>query len=88
MQHIAYAHQLELKYRQVAETFRRIEKLSLPPLAPVIASPRPYGYRGKAEFHLAGGQRGSRRVGLMALASPNGSVNRIPEVSGDHPDSR
>ena len=69
MQHISYAHQLELKHRQVAETFRRIARLSSPPLAPMIASPRPYGYRGKAEFHVAGGRGGSRRVGLMALAS-------------------
>ncbi len=69
MQHIAYAHQLELKQRQVAETFRRIAKLSLPPMAPVIASPRFYGYRGKAEFHLADGRGGPRKVGLMALAS-------------------
>jgi len=69
MQHISYTHQLELKHRQVAETFSRIAKLSCPPLAPVIASPRPYGYRGKVEFHLVGGRGGSRRVGLMALAS-------------------
>ncbi len=69
MQHIAYAHQLELKHRQVAEIFGRIARLSPPPLAQVIASPRPYGYRGKAEFHLTDGRGGPRRVGLMALAS-------------------
>lgn len=69
MQHISYPHQLELKSRQVAETFRRIAKLSGSSLAPVIASSRPYGYRGKAEFHLAGGRGGSQRAGLMALAS-------------------
>jgi 23S rRNA (uracil1939-C5)-methyltransferase len=71
MQHIAYPYQLELKRRQVAETFRRIAKFSLPPVASVIASPRPYGYRGKAEFHLTGGRGGNEpwRVGLMALAS-------------------
>jgi 23S rRNA (uracil1939-C5)-methyltransferase len=69
MQHITYAHQLELKYRQVAETFHRIAKLSSLPLSQVIASPLPYGYRGKAEFHLADGLGGSQRVGLMALAS-------------------
>jgi 23S rRNA (uracil1939-C5)-methyltransferase len=69
MQHISYAHQLELKHRQVAETFRRIARLSSPPLAPMIASPRPYGYRGKAEFHLTGGRGRSQRVGLMASAS-------------------
>lgn len=69
MQHITYAHQLELKHRQVTETFRRIAKLVHPSALPVIASPRPYGYRGKAEFHLADGRGGSRRVGLMAMAS-------------------
>jgi 23S rRNA (uracil1939-C5)-methyltransferase len=69
MQHISYAHQLELKQRQVAETFRRIAEISLPPLATVIASPRPYGYRGKAEFHLDNGRGEPRKVGLMALAS-------------------
>ncbi|TRZ47896.1 class I SAM-dependent RNA methyltransferase [bacterium] len=69
MQHIAYPYQLELKRRQVAETFRRIAKLSLPPVASVIASPRPYGYRGKAEFHLAGRRSGPRRMGLMVPAS-------------------
>ena len=68
MQHIAYAHQLEIKRRQVEQTFRRIAKLSPPPVSSVIPSPRPYGYRGKAEFHLAEG-RGGRRLGLMALAS-------------------
>jgi 23S rRNA (uracil1939-C5)-methyltransferase len=69
MQHIVYPYQLELKRRQVAETFRRIGKLSFPSVASVIASPRPYGYRGKAEFHLAGGGNGPWRMGLMASAS-------------------
>jgi 23S rRNA (uracil1939-C5)-methyltransferase len=68
MQHIAYAHQLGIKGRQVEQTFRRIAKGSLPSVLPVIPSPRPTGYRGKAEFHLAG-RRGGRRAGLMALAS-------------------
>lgn len=69
MQHIAYPHQLALKQRQVAETFRRIARIPSPPVAPMIASPRPYGYRGKAEFHLAGGRGGAWRMGLMAEAS-------------------
>lgn len=68
MQHIAYAHQLELKARQVMQAFGRIAKIPLPAAAPAIPSPRPYGYRGKAEFHLAGG-RGGRRLGLMAPAT-------------------
>lgn len=69
MQHIGYGHQLELKRRQVAEAFRRIAGMAEAPVQPVIPSPRPFGWRGKAEFHLAGGPDGSRRVGLMAKAS-------------------
>jgi 23S rRNA (uracil1939-C5)-methyltransferase len=69
MQHIAYDYQLKLKGRQVEEIFRRIAGLSHPPVATPIPSPRPFGWRGKAEFHLAGDQGGPRRTGLMALAS-------------------
>jgi len=69
MQHIGYTHQLELKHRQVAETFRRIAKFPLPSVEPLIGSPLPYGYRGKAEFHLAAGPGRSCRTGLMAAAS-------------------
>ncbi len=68
MQHIAYEHQLVIKRRQVEQTFCRIAKTSSQQVSPVIPSPRPYGYRGKAEFHFAGG-RGGKRLGLMALAS-------------------
>jgi 23S rRNA (uracil1939-C5)-methyltransferase len=68
MQHIAYAHQLEIKQRQVEQTYRRIAKTSPPQVLPVIPSPRSHGYRGKAEFHWVGG-RGGWRLGLMALAS-------------------
>jgi 23S rRNA (uracil1939-C5)-methyltransferase len=69
MQHIAYDHQLELIRRQVEEIFKRIAGISQPPVAPVIPSPRPFGCRGKAEFHLIGDRGGPHRTGLMALAS-------------------
>ena len=69
MQHIACEHQLELKRRQVGETFTRVGRFSHPPVEPAIPSPRPYAYRGKAEFHLAGGGDAPWRMGLMALAS-------------------
>lgn len=51
-QHIAYAHQLEIKKRQVEEAFKRIGKVVDPPVRAVLPSPLPYAYRGKAEFHL------------------------------------
>jgi 23S rRNA (uracil1939-C5)-methyltransferase len=69
MQHIAYDHQLELKRRQVGEIFKRIAGVSDPHVAQPIPSPRPFGWRGKAEFHLACDRGGSHRTGLMAPAS-------------------
>ena len=69
MQHIAYAASIGA---QTTAGRRRSFAGS-----PSFSSPRgagdrlpaTLGYRGKAEFHLAGGRGGSRRVGLMALAS-------------------
>lgn len=69
MQHIDYAHQLELKGRQVEEAFKRIANIFPAPVLPVIPSPRPFEWRGRAEFHLGGGRGGPCRVGLMAPAS-------------------
>jgi len=77
MQHITYPHQLELKRRQIEEGLRRIAGISSPPVSPVIPSPQSFGWRGKAEFHLAGG--GSRKasyLGLMAARS-----HRVIEIS-------
>jgi 23S rRNA (uracil1939-C5)-methyltransferase len=69
LQHVAYEHQLALKTRQVKETFARIAGLSALPLLPILPSPRPFAYRIKADFHLAGGRGAPRRTGLMALGS-------------------
>lgn len=74
-QHIAYTHQLLLKETQVRDTFQRIGQLPSPPLRPVIASPEPYHYRLKADFHL-GLQKG--KTPLMGFMS--GASNRITEI--------
>ncbi|MEN3368886.1 MAG: rRNA (uracil1939-C5)-methyltransferase [Verrucomicrobiota bacterium] len=50
-QHINYAHQLELKARQVEQAMRRIGKLSTPPMRPIVPSPLPYGYRNRITVH-------------------------------------
>jgi len=52
-QHIEYGHQLEIKHRQVIEALRRIGGLPDISVRPIIASPQPYSYRGKAEFHVS-----------------------------------
>jgi len=64
-QHIDYSHQLELKKNQVVESFRRIGRLPAPPAGEILASPLAFGYRGKAEFHLAERRGNPPQVGFM-----------------------
>lgn len=57
-QHIDYAHQLSLKWRQVRDTLQRIGKLKDIPLRPIIPSPLPYGYRNRVTVHVENGMMG------------------------------
>jgi len=49
-QHLSYPDQLAIKKGQVLEAYRRIGTFPDPPVADVIPSPRPFNYRGKADF--------------------------------------
>jgi tRNA/tmRNA/rRNA uracil-C5-methylase (TrmA/RlmC/RlmD family) len=46
-QHIAYAEQLRIKQKQIADLFERIGKIPRTVVAPVIGCPSPYGYRNR-----------------------------------------
>jgi len=46
-QHIAYATQLRLKQKQIADLFERVGKFSPGMIAPVIPCPQPFGYRNR-----------------------------------------
>ena len=66
-QHIDYAHQLEIKTRQVRDVLRRIGKLNDVPMRPIIPSPLPYAYRNRVTVHAENGvigyfQRDSHRL--------------------------
>ena len=66
-QHIDYAHQLEIKTRQVRDVLKRIGKLDEVPMRPIIPSPLPYAYRNRVTVHAANGvigyfQRDSNRL--------------------------
>jgi len=54
-QHIDYAHQLEIKSRQVGDLLRRIGKLKEIPVQPIVPSPRNYGYRNRITVHAENG---------------------------------
>jgi 23S rRNA (uracil1939-C5)-methyltransferase len=51
LQHLGYAHQLAIKTDQVHECLSRIGKLSEVPVAPILGSARPFGYRNKILYH-------------------------------------
>ncbi|PYL31669.1 MAG: hypothetical protein DMF35_09725, partial [Verrucomicrobia bacterium] len=65
--YIDYAHQLEIKTRQVRDVLKRIGKLNDVPMRPIIPSPLPYAYRNRVTVHAANGvigyfQRESNRL--------------------------
>jgi tRNA/tmRNA/rRNA uracil-C5-methylase (TrmA/RlmC/RlmD family) len=53
-QHLDYTAQIRWKQKQVAEILARIGGFRVPPLEPMIPSPRPYGYRNKITLHGPG----------------------------------
>ena len=66
-QHVDYAHQLEIKSRQVRDILKRIGKLEKAPMRPIIPSPLAYGYRNRVTVHAQDGvigyfQRDSRHL--------------------------
>ena len=66
-QHIDYAHQLEIKTRQVRDVLKRIGRLNDVPMRPIIPSPLPYAYRNRVTVHAENGvigyfQRDSHRL--------------------------
>jgi len=66
-QHIAYAHQLEIKARQVGDVLRRIGKLKDVPMREIVPAPHEYAYRNRITVHAENGvvgyfQRDSHRL--------------------------
>lgn len=69
-QHIDYPHQLEIKHDQVVQALKRIGGVPDPYVRPVIASPSPYSYRGKAEFHFFRDSDGGK-AGFFDISGAN-----------------
>jgi 23S rRNA (uracil1939-C5)-methyltransferase/tRNA (uracil-5-)-methyltransferase len=72
-QHLAYAEQLQWKRRQVAELLVHLAGLEFP-VAPVIGSPREYGYRSKITPHFS-----TPRRGKINPAAPEKPAGPAPE---------
>ena len=54
-QHLDYAHQVEIKSRQVRDVLQRIGKLKDIPMRPMIPSPLEYAYRNRVTVHAENG---------------------------------
>jgi 23S rRNA (uracil1939-C5)-methyltransferase len=87
-QHIDYAHQLEIKSRQVRDILGRIGKLEKIPMRPIIPSPLAYGYRNRVTVHAQDGVVGYFRRDSRHLID----VERCPiathDVNGELADLR
>jgi 23S rRNA (uracil1939-C5)-methyltransferase len=72
-QHARYDEQVELKRQILREVLARIGKLEAPAEIRVISG-EPWGYRNRAQFHLAGGEIGFFGIGSHHLVA----VDRCP----------
>lgn len=79
-QHIDYAHQLELKAKQVAQAMRRIGRLANPPMRPIIPS-LPYGYRNRITVHAQDNVVGFYRRNVHTLMDIERCPIAAPEVN-------
>jgi len=80
-QHIDYAHQLELKEKQVAQAMRRIARLNDPPMRPIVPSPLPYAYRNRITVHVEDGVIGFFRRDVHQLMDIAECPISMPEVN-------
>ena len=80
-QHISYAHQLELKARQVEQAMRRIGKFPEPPMQPIVPSPTPYGYRNRITVHAQDEIVGFYRRDVHELMDIERCPIAMPEVN-------
>jgi 23S rRNA (uracil1939-C5)-methyltransferase len=90
-QQVAYPAQLEAKAAILADALRRLGGLSLPALPPVVPSPAPYAYRGRARVLAAGGRVGFRRRRSHAVCATRRCPILVPDLDAalarlaDHP---
>ena len=77
-QMLPYEKQLFYKQKQVAETLKRIGKVSLPPIAPIAGAPQTEYYRNKIEYTF-----GNKRF-LLPQEINNPDISAFDNVAGFH----
>jgi tRNA/tmRNA/rRNA uracil-C5-methylase (TrmA/RlmC/RlmD family) len=87
-QHIDYAHQLEIKWRQVRDVLQRIGKLKSVPMRPMIPSPLTYAYRNRVTVHAENGVIGYFRRDSHRLIDVERCPIAMDEVNRELADLR
>ncbi|MEP6955268.1 MAG: class I SAM-dependent RNA methyltransferase [Chthoniobacterales bacterium] len=91
-QHMNYAHQLEVKHRQVEQLLRRVGRVEITAVPAIIPSPQDYGYRNRITVHADRGVVGYYRrdahelidVDHCPIAAPEVNA-RLAELRARHP---
>ncbi len=87
-QHIDYAHQLEIKSRQVRDVLQRIGKLKDVPMRSMVPSPLPYAYRNRVTVHAENGVIGYFRRDSHQLIDVERCPIAMDEVNRELADLR
>ena len=80
-QHMDYAHQLEVKRRQVEQLLRRVGRITEPSVQPTLPSPKPYEYRNRITVHVENGTIGYYRRDAHKLIDVEHCPIAAPEVN-------
>lgn len=77
-QHIAYAAQLRFKEQILREQLVKLAGISDPPVAPIIAAPRPWAYRNTARLHADGERLGYHEAGTQSVSDLEADPMLLP----------
>jgi tRNA/tmRNA/rRNA uracil-C5-methylase (TrmA/RlmC/RlmD family) len=80
-QHIAYPEQLELKFKQVEQTLRRVGRMESVPMRPIVPSSQEYGYRNRIRVHAEAGVIGFYTHASHALIDVEQCPISMPTVN-------
>jgi len=80
-QHIDYAAQLRFKETIVRDQLAKLAGLREPPLAPILAAPREWGYRNAARLHVDGAAVGYYAAGSRAVVDIDADPLLLPVLN-------
>lgn len=91
-QHIDYAHQLEIKEKQLRDALKRIGAIENPPVQKIIPSPEPLHYRNRIIVHVRDGvcgffvEKGHQVVAINQCLLASEEVNEdLKLLQSEHP---